>query len=56
MGVYTEALLIPTEGRLKDIENIINNDSNKLGTSAAIISLVRRKFAKCGKSTLTLIL
>ncbi|CAO3687540.1 unnamed protein product [Umbelopsis vinacea] len=55
MGVYTEALLIPTEGRLKDIENIINNDSNKLGTSAAIISLVRRKFAKCEDTLNTLL-
>ncbi|GAB5588449.1 hypothetical protein Unana1_03349 [Umbelopsis nana] len=47
MGVYTEALLIPTEGRLKDIEDIINADANKPGTSADIIRLVRRKFAKC---------
>ncbi|KAH8550871.1 hypothetical protein BGW37DRAFT_496268 [Umbelopsis sp. PMI_123] len=50
MGVYTEALLIPTEGRLKDIESIINLNSGKPGTTAAVTSLVRRKLTKCKAS------
>jgi hypothetical protein len=49
MGVYTESLLLPTESRLKDIEGIINADAKRPDISAPIISLIRRKLAKCSK-------
>ncbi|KAM3584559.1 hypothetical protein VKS41_003368 [Umbelopsis sp. WA50703] len=55
MGVYTESLLLPTESRLKDIEGIINADAKRPDISAPIISLIRRKLAKCKETLQTLL-